>query len=75
MTRLWLNVGRDHQVLPGHVKGCILGETGLPSENVGAIELSDRHTFVAVASEHVPAILAKLNRTHLGGQKLRARMA
>lgn len=75
MTRLWINVGQDFGVGPGHVKGCILGETGLAAENVGAIELGERTTIVAVATEHVTTILGKLNHTKLGGQKIRARLA
>ena len=75
MTRLWLGVGAESQVGPNEIKACILGETGLPPESVGTIDVRDRHAFVDVAAGHVAGILAKLNRTSLGGRKLKAKTA
>lgn len=75
MTRLWLSVGQDHGISPGDIKGCILGETGIATEAVGYIDLREKHSFVDVASEHVSAVVPKLNRAHLGGRKLKAKVA
>lgn len=75
MTRLWLSVGQDNGISPGDIKGCILGETGIATEAVGYIDLREKHSFVDVASEHVSAVVPKLNRAHLGGRKLKAKVA
>lgn len=74
MTRLWLSVGKEHGITPGDVKGCILGETGVIADSVGYIDLRERHSFVDVSSGNVSTILPKLNRAHLGGRKLKAKV-
>ena len=75
MTRLWLSVGLEHGISAGNIKGCILGETGAPPETVGKIDLRERHSFVEVSTPAVGAVLPKLNRAHLGGQRLKAKVA
>lgn len=60
---------------PGDVVGAIAGETGLPAQVVGAIDIRERHLFVEVATEHVRAITSKLNRTQLRGHKLKVKTA
>jgi ATP-dependent RNA helicase DeaD len=74
-TRLHLNVGAETGIGPEDVVGTILGETGLPAKVVGAVDLRERHLFVDVASEHVHAIVAKLNRTQIKGRRLKAKVA
>jgi ATP-dependent RNA helicase DeaD len=75
MTRLWLSVGAEHGVAPGDVVGCILGETGLPSGTVGVVDIRERHTFVDVAADSAHAIVSKLNRTAIRGQRLKVKVA
>ncbi len=75
MTRLWIGVGSENNVAPGDIKGCVLGETGVPAESVGNIDIRERHSFVDVASEAAAGIIAKLNRANLGGQRLKAKVA
>jgi ATP-dependent RNA helicase DeaD len=75
MARLWLSVGAQHGVAPGDIVGCILGETGLPSGTVGVVDIRERHTFVDVASEAANAIITKLNRTAIRGQRLKVKFA
>ena len=75
MTRLWMSVGEQHGVAPRDVVGCILGETGLPPKTVGAVDIRERHTFVDVASEAAHAIISKLNRTAIRGQRLKVKLA
>ena len=57
------------------IVGAILGETGLPSGTVGVIDIRDRHLFADVASEHANAIIAKLNRTQIKGQRVKVKIA
>jgi ATP-dependent RNA helicase DeaD len=75
MTRVWLSVGQENGISPGDIKGCILGETGIATEAVGFIDLREKHSFVDVASDQVTAVIPKLNRAHLGGRKLKAKVA
>ena len=60
---------------PRRVVGAILGETGLPANVVGTVDVRERHVFVDVASEHANGIIAKLNRTLIKGVKLRVKSA
>jgi ATP-dependent RNA helicase DeaD len=75
MARLWMSVGAQHGVAPGDVVGCILGETGLPSGTVGVVDIRERHTFVDVAADAANAIITKLNRTAIRGQRLKVKFA
>ncbi|MEN9574840.1 MAG: hypothetical protein RL514_2695 [Verrucomicrobiota bacterium] len=75
MTRLWMSVGEQHGIAPGDVVGCILGETGYPPKTVGVVDIRERHTFVDVAAEAAHAIISKLNRTALRGQRLKVKLA
>jgi ATP-dependent RNA helicase DeaD len=74
-TRLYLNVGETMGVGIRDIVGTILGETGLPANVVGTVDLRARHTFVDVASEHTKGILSKLNRTNIKQHRLKAKVA
>jgi ATP-dependent RNA helicase DeaD len=74
-TRLFMNVGAEMGIGPDDVVGTILGETGLPANIVGAIDVRERHLFVDVATEHSKAIIAKLNRTQIKNRKLKVKIA
>jgi hypothetical protein len=74
-TRLHLNVGEEMGVVPIDVVNSIAGETGLPGNVVGKVDIRERHSFVDVASEHANAILAKLNRAEIKGHKVKIKAA
>ncbi len=74
-TRLFVNVGEEMGVLPGDVVGAILGETGLPANVVGVVDIRARHLFVDVAAEHANSIIAKLNRAQIKGNRVKVKPA
>ncbi|MDB6056792.1 MAG: box helicase [Verrucomicrobiales bacterium] len=74
-TRIFLNVGAEMGVEKGDIVGAILGETGLPGDTVGVVDLRERHVFVDVAKEHANSIISKLNRTQIKGHKLKVKVA
>ena len=74
-TRLWMNLGAETGVTPIDIVNTIAGETGLPGKVVGTVDVRERHLFVDVASEHVSAIIAKLNRTSFKDHKLKVKVA
>jgi ATP-dependent RNA helicase DeaD len=74
-TRLYMNIGAEKGVSSKDVVGAIMGETGLPPQMVGAVDIRERHLFVDVASEHANAIIAKLNRTRLKGERVKVKVA
>jgi ATP-dependent RNA helicase DeaD len=74
-TRLYMNVGAEMGVAEADVVGAILGETGLPRQTVGLVDVRERHLFVDVASEHSNSIIAKLNRAQIKGRKTKVKVA
>jgi ATP-dependent RNA helicase DeaD len=74
-SRLHMNAGEENGVTPGDIVRLIQGETGLPNNAVGEIDIRQRHAFIDVLSEHARAIISKLNRTQLNGRKLRVKEA
>jgi ATP-dependent RNA helicase DeaD len=74
-TRLFMNVGAEMGISEADVVGAILGETGLPRQTVGEVDVRERHLFVKVASEHAHRIVAKLNRAQIKGRKTKVKVA
>jgi ATP-dependent RNA helicase DeaD len=70
-----MNVGEENGVVPIDIVNTIAGETGLPGNIVGTVDIRGRHLFVDVAAEHANAIIAKLNRTQIKGHKLKVKAA
>jgi ATP-dependent RNA helicase DeaD len=70
-----MSIGKEAGVVPIDIVNVIAGETGLPGKVVGKVDVRERHLFVDVASEHVAAILARLNRAELKGQRVKAKVA
>ncbi len=74
-TRLFMNIGSEKGVAPRDVVGAIMGETGLPPQTVGTVDIRERHLFVDVAADHANAIIAKLNRTRIKGERVKVKVA
>ncbi len=74
-TRLYINVGSEMGVEPRDVVGAIMGETGLAPGVVGTIDVRERHLFADVSAEHANAIIAKLNRSNIKGQRVKVKVA
>jgi ATP-dependent RNA helicase DeaD len=74
-TRLHINLGEKMGVVPIDIVNAIAGETGLPGKVVGNVDIRERHLFVDVAADHANAILAKLNRTRIKGNKVKVKAA
>lgn len=72
-SRLHMNVGTEMAVSRDDIVRLIQGETGLPASSVGEVDLRDRHSFVDVVSEHANAVVSKLKRAQLGGQRLKVK--
>jgi ATP-dependent RNA helicase DeaD len=73
--RLWMNIGEEMGIVPNDIVNTIAGETGLPGNIVGAVDIRGRHLFVDVVAEHANGIIAKLNRTQIKGHKIKVKAA
>jgi ATP-dependent RNA helicase DeaD len=70
-----MNLGEKMGVVPIDIVNAIAGETGLPGKVVGNVDIRERHLFVDVATDHANAILARLNRTRIKGNKVKVKAA
>jgi ATP-dependent RNA helicase DeaD len=74
-TRLWMNLGETQGIKPIDVVNAVAGETGLPGNVVGTVDVREKHLFVDVSSEHANGIIAKLNRAQIHGHKVKVKVA
>ena len=74
-TRLYMNVGEEMNIGPEDVVKAILGETGLPRQVVGKVDVRERHLFADVVSEHAHAIIGRLNRSDIKGRRIKVKLA
>ena len=74
-TRLFMSIGTEMGIVPIDVVNAVSGETGLPGNVVGTIDLRERHLFADVSSEHANAIIAKLNRARIKDHKIKVKLA
>jgi ATP-dependent RNA helicase DeaD len=73
--RLYMNIGSEMGVQPRDVAQAIMGETGLPPDVVGTVDVRERHLFADVKAEHAAGVVAKLNRALIKGRKVKVRIA
>jgi ATP-dependent RNA helicase DeaD len=74
-TRLWMNLGEDKGIKPIDIVNAVAGETGLPANVVGKVDVRERHLFVDVAEAHAKSIIAKLKRAKIKNYDLKVKVA
>ena len=67
-VRVSVDIGRDSRVLPNHIVGAIVEETGLPSRAIGKIDIHSDYTLVDLSASDAQQVLAGLK-----GKKIRGR--
>ena len=70
MVRLFINVGRKDGVKPGNILGAVAGESGMPGELVGSIDMFDKYTFVDVPKEYAEAVLKAMKKAKIKGKNV-----
>ncbi len=74
MQRLFVNIGeRDGAHAPDIVK-MIAAEAGIPSSQIGRVEVRDTHTIVEVATSVVELVVEKIAGASVRGRKVMARI-
>jgi ATP-dependent RNA helicase DeaD len=69
-VRLFIGAGRRAGIRPGDLVGAITGEAGVPSSALGAIEIADNFSIVAVEPAHADQIVTAMKKASLRGQKV-----
>jgi ATP-dependent RNA helicase DeaD len=70
-ARLYINVGRKHNVKPGDLLGAIAGETGISGDNIGQIDIHDSYSFVEVPAEQVEHVISVMGNVRIKGNKIK----
>ncbi|WP_066500574.1 DEAD/DEAH box helicase [Abyssisolibacter fermentans] len=70
MVRLFINIGKNQKVRPKDVLGAIAGESGLPGDLVGAIDIYDKFTFVEVPKIHANKVLNAMKDNRIKGKTI-----
>jgi ATP-dependent RNA helicase DeaD len=75
MTQVWISMGEADGITTRDIVGCILGETGLPKNVVGQVNIAERHTLVSIPRQEARNILSALNQAQLRGRRIRAKIS
>ncbi len=75
MIKMHFNVGKKNNVYPGDLVGAIAGESGIPGNTIGNIDIFPKHSFVDVPGQYVNTVLDKMNRNRVKGKKVHVKVA
>ena len=71
MTRLFLNVGSDDNVLPQHIVKAICSRSSLTGKQIGAIAIYGRYTFADVPDSAADEVIANLSNRKINDRVVR----
>lgn len=74
MTTLQISGGRKNKLRPGDLLGALTAEGGVPGDSVGAINLFEACSYVAVRNAQAQTALRQLVNRPIKGKKYRARI-
>lgn len=70
MEKITINIGRKSKVAPKHILGAIAGESGLPGNIMGTIDIHRDYTLVDVPKEYKKQIIKSLNNKTIKNRKV-----
>ena len=70
MERFRLEVGHNHDVMPGNIVGAIANEAGLDAQHIGRINIHDDHSTVDLPDDMPDEIFKDLKKVWVSGQTL-----
>lgn len=73
MTRVALNIGRKHKVAVNHILGAVAGETGIPGNAFGRIEIEADRTLIGVPDQYVERVLSAMQDSKIMGYRTQAK--
>lgn len=70
MIRMFLNVGKKQKIKPGDIVGAIAGETGIPGNAIGEIDMYDRFTFLEIPKRYSEKVTKLMKKKQIKGKKI-----
>ncbi|MCA1179080.1 MULTISPECIES: ATP-dependent RNA helicase DbpA [unclassified Pantoea] len=69
---LCIDGGRKAKIRPGDILGALTGEAGFSGDQIGKIDLTQTHAYVAIDAAHAKKALIKLKEGKIKGKSVRA---
>ncbi|MFG6448313.1 ATP-dependent RNA helicase DbpA [Roseateles sp. BYS180W] len=73
MDTLQILGGRKDKIRPGDILGALTGEAGFDAKDVGKINVTDFHSYVAVTRSLAREVVQRLSASKLKGRKVKVR--
>lgn len=70
MDKISISIGRMDKVAPKHILGAVAGESGLPGNIMGTIDIRKNYTTVDVPKQYKKRIINSLNNKMIKGRKV-----
>ena len=70
MVRLFVNIGRNHDIGPKDIVSSIATEVGIPGKIVGSIRIFDKFTFVEVPEDYAKEVLLIMKNREIKGNRI-----
>lgn len=68
VTRFFVTLGHRDKITPSHIVGAIAGETGIPGNEIGEIDIYDNFSFVEIPEEYTQEFLTVMNKSTIKGK-------
>ena len=75
MVRLFLSIGKKHQVRPGDIVGALAGESDMPGGAIGMIDMREKYSFVEIPKEYVKNVIQGMNNRMIRGKTVAIELA
>jgi ATP-dependent RNA helicase DeaD len=72
-ARVFIGAGRAAGIRPQDLVGAIAGESGIPGDRIGAIEIADRFSIVELPEDVIDQVIQAMRKTKIKGRKVVAR--
>jgi len=73
MAKVFFGIGRDSGVTARDLVGAIANEAGVPGQDIGAVDLTDRFALVEVPSDVASYVVEVMQGTRIRGRKVNVR--
>jgi len=70
MVRLFINAGKNNKIKAKDIVGAVAGETGVPGQVIGAIDIYDEFAYVDVPFEYAKDIIEGMKNSRIKGRKI-----
>jgi ATP-dependent RNA helicase DeaD len=75
MVRMFVNIGFNDKISPSNIVGAFAGETGIPGNVLGQIQIENKHTYVDVPKEYANQVIDKMAGAQIKGKRVLVEIA